>query len=142
MDPKTKRTEKSISRPVRSMDGRKANPTTIIDAATALKAELAGLAAEKKQKGKSGNAAFFAKGAGSKPKSRLGLNRDGDLIIRKASTTTVGEKRKRGKVLETPNKRSVIEGRDFAPLRTRRWAPMSSAMELDPVPVPASLVTL
>jgi hypothetical protein len=72
MDPKPKRTEKSISRRVRSMDGRKVNPTTIIDAATALKAELAGLAAEKKQKGKSGNAAFFAKGGDSKPKSCLG----------------------------------------------------------------------
>jgi len=113
-----KRTSGIISRPPRPIGDNKAAKTTFIDASVALQAEQIGLAAEKKQKNKGGNAAFFAKGSGSKPNSRLKMNDDGDLIFRKkAAETVVGEKRKRVDVLEGPKKRSAIEGRNFAPLR-------------------------
>ncbi|KAF2823279.1 hypothetical protein CC86DRAFT_422053 [Ophiobolus disseminans] len=140
---KPKRPTGPISRPVRAIqvDKAKNKTTEIIDAGVALEAQQRGTAAEKKQKN---NGGFFAKGADNKHNSRMKTNDDGYLIFRKkARETVVGEKRKRGDGLEKPRKRVAVEGRSFAPLRTRRALFMAEAMDVDDVAVrPAAASSL
>jgi hypothetical protein len=126
---KPKRPAASISQPTRAIQVEHGEATSMamLDGGLVLQAEKASKAAERGQKGKP---AFFGAGAGDKPKSRNSLNDDGDVTLRKkAAQTMAGHKRKRGDVLETPNKRSA----DVVSLKTRRSAPVSSAMEIDPV---------
>ncbi|KAF2032286.1 hypothetical protein EK21DRAFT_110231 [Setomelanomma holmii] len=67
-------------------------------------------------------------------------NEDGDLIFRRKKAASVaGDKRKHAGIMEQPNKRSAIEGRNFAPLRARRAMPTGDHMEIDgPASLPAS----
>ena len=126
--------------------------TVILDMEEAVDAEAMGTVAEAKRTVKRGHGGFVT----SKPKGRLSADEDGRLKIRKNALAVVGKKRKRGDVVEGPNKRSAIEGRAFKPLRvsclmgelfpsilltsrqTRPTPPMSEAMEIDTEPAPSS----
>jgi hypothetical protein len=93
-------------------------------------------------KSKKGNNGFMGKkdvdmGAGGskpKPKTKLWVNKDGELRVRKSSVEVGGEKRKRSAAVEEGErggkcKRTAIEGRNFAPLRMRRG--VGDVMEVD-----------
>ncbi|KAH7079187.1 hypothetical protein BKA63DRAFT_563833 [Paraphoma chrysanthemicola] len=128
-------TTSTILRPQRAMplvDPSKAQETNNIDAAETLGPQLIGKVAEKKQnKGK--NKAFFsAKGMDDgRAKPRMRSDKDGELRFRKKCLSVAGEKRKRGDVMDQPNKRPALEGRSFAPLRARRVLAMSDTMDID-----------
>lgn len=129
-NPKCKPADAPVSRllqPMGTVDPAKARTTTtIIDAMEARRAEEVGIAAKKKQKvttKKAVESNSKGKGAGTGEKSRFYRDKDGNMKLRKGKVLTcAGEKRKRGDVLELPNKRAAVEGRDFSRLRAPRAA--------------------
>lgn len=126
--------------------------TMILDMEEVVNAQAIGTVVEGKRTVKKDHWGFVS----SKPKGRLSSDDDGRLKIRKNAPIVVDEKRMRGDVMEGPDKRSAIEGRNFKPLRvgylmsvnfsrillTSRQArctpPMSEAKEIDTEPTPSS----
>jgi hypothetical protein len=131
MKKKPTRTSSAISRapqaiPTTIPDGKtKATTVNLIDAVGAVQAEAISKVAEKKMKSKNNGSAFFMTEDPQKPKLRFDRNADGGMIFRrkKATATTVGEKRKRSDVMEGSSKRAAIGGRNAAPMRL--WTFMS-----------------
>jgi hypothetical protein len=126
--PKRKLPDSAISRPsltTLQVDPGKSKETNIISIEAASRAEAVSRAAEKKQVSKGRKKSFSAKGATQDPKPRIRMDADGNLKFRKKSLSVAGEKRKRGDVMEQPNKRSAVEGRNFAPLRVSHLLSLS-----------------
>jgi hypothetical protein len=118
--PKRNSPNNAISRPsltTLQVDVNKSKETNIIGIEEASRAEAVSRAAEKKQTSKGRKKSFSAKGATQESKPRIRMDADGNLKFRKKGLSVAGEKRKRGDVMEQPNKRSAVEGRNFAPLR-------------------------
>ncbi|KAF1913958.1 hypothetical protein BDU57DRAFT_328387 [Ampelomyces quisqualis] len=137
MKPKPPRKDMGISRaPQLTQPGfEKATRTNIIEEEVPGLAEETAKRVEKKQTGKKGNN-VFSKGANPAPVPRMRKDKNGELQFRKPRSVAVCEKRKRREVMDAPNKRAAVEGRSFAPPRTRRVATLSDATAIDALPAP------